>query len=154
MTTARKIESNRNNARASTGPNTAQGKARTARNACRHALSVSIFNDPERSTEIDNLAFKITGKGAEPDIVELARNIARAQIDLARVHQAQQDLLSREINNPEFRPKKFAYVLSDLSAQLIVLDRYERRALSKRKFAIRAFDLAACKSSEPTLPSI
>ncbi len=37
-------------------------------------------------------------------------------------------------------PSKFATVLSKETKQLLALDRYERRALSRRKFAVRAFD--------------
>lgn len=44
-------------------------------------------------------------------------------------------------------PGKFATTLADLSVRLLALDRYERRALSRRKRAIRAFD-AFCASAE------
>jgi hypothetical protein len=186
MTNQRKITANQINARASTGPKSELGKSRATRNSRRHGLSISIFSDPNRSAEIDNLAFRISGQGAQPDVIELARDIARAQIDLARIRQARHDLLAGELDDPEFRPKeffkntdvvvkgsgllraygpndrvlhwkklqgahKFVYILSDLSHQLLAIDRYEQRVLSRRKSAIRAFECAKWETMNSTL---
>jgi hypothetical protein len=46
------------------------------------------------------------------------------------------------LNSKPEGPYKFATILADKTHQLLALDRYERRALSRRKFAIRAFDAA------------
>jgi hypothetical protein len=46
------------------------------------------------------------------------------------------------LNSKPEGPYKFAAILADKTRQLLALDRYERRALSRRKFAIRAFDAA------------
>ena len=185
MTSARKLNANRANARASTGPRTAAGKKRATRNALRHGLSLSALGNPTLSAEAANLAREIAGEGATPDILELARWVAEAQIDLIRIRQARHDLLSRDLNDPEFRPhkyskdvdamishlrrfgpdvplppleaqyadwkpqgaEKFAHILSDLTPKLLAMDRYERRALSRRKFAIRALNTARAKTT-------
>ena len=44
-------------------------------------------------------------------------------------------------------PQKLAVILSQEIQELSVMERYERRAFSRRKFAIRAFDLAKCRCS-------
>jgi hypothetical protein len=84
LTSDRKTSSNRKNARASTGPKAAQARARAARNALRHALSVS-YSDPALSEEVEVLAREIAGTEANAEIQELAHQIAEAQIDLRRV---------------------------------------------------------------------
>lgn len=186
MSTARQRKANRRNANASTGPRTAKGQARSAQNARRHGLSVAVLADPVVSREVQDWARVIAGDAAGPEGMLIAHKIAEAQIDLVRVRKARQDLLARNLNNPNYRSpvddplkairevemffktvdrihagaditidevenfKKFskrsdrkenlAVILLDHHKQLARLDRYERRALSRRNTAMRAFD--------------
>ena len=124
-----RAQTNRANARASTGPRTREGKASVARNARKHGLSLPVLHDPALSREVESLARAIAQ--ADPPRYELACRVAEAQIDILRVRRARHDILSGAVVDPD-AVKTFA-----------AMDRYERRALSRRKFAIREFDAAA-----------
>jgi len=45
-------------------------------------------------------------------------------------------------------PQKSATIVSQEAKRLVAMDRYERRALSRRKFAIREFDAARRRDQE------
>ena len=187
MTSDRQQRANRANAKSSTGPKTAAGKARAAQNAFRHGLNVSVRSDPLLA-EIEAMARKISGPYGDAESMEGARRIAEAQFDLNRVRNRRRLLIRQFLVDPYFVPRhirrlqlwglhlalgarfrvlpieahkievhkikelfspmppeseeKLATILRQKTSELAALDRYERRALSRRKAAIRNFDAA------------
>jgi hypothetical protein len=97
LTSDHKIKANRGNARASTGPQTAQGRARAARNSVHHGLSVPISYDPALLEEVEALAREIAGINADAKIQEVARRVAEAQADLRRVRYARHQALTNSL---------------------------------------------------------
>jgi hypothetical protein len=95
LTSDRRQRANRANAKASTGPKTAAGKARAAQNAFRHGLNVPVLSDPLFAPEVEAMARKICGPDTDAATLEWARRIAEAQIDLNRVRASRRRLLTR-----------------------------------------------------------
>ena len=102
MTSERQRQANRANAQSSTGPKTAKGKKRSAVNARRHGLNVSVLHDPLLAKEVEALARRLAGPTASPEILFCARRVAEAQIDLQRVRACRHRHIEQALADPKF----------------------------------------------------
>ena len=183
MTSEKQQRANQVNAKASRGPQTKTGKARSAQNALRHGLSIPVCKEPSLSIQAEEIALKLAGPDPDETLLDRARAVGATQFDLIRVRARRNALLAQLLADPEYRPlsaykiqarrmrstervhrilrrfsnlgdikplielkplkdnEKFATIVEDRTRELAALDRYERRAISKRKSAIRAFEL-------------
>ncbi len=144
MRGARRAYANRVNGARSKGPKTPEGKARQSSSVRRHGLSLPVLHDPTLSAEVEDAACKIAKPllGVEPvgRERESACHIAEATIDLRRIREAKLPLIAALQADPRN---------SAVLKRLLRLDRYERRATSRRKFAIREFCLIGLAAARP-----
>lgn len=183
MPSERQIEANRRNARSSTGPRSDSGKKRASQNAFRHGLTQRI-SGAAFDHAVETLARQIAGDTENKITIELARDAAEAELELARVRQVKVALIERVAAFGRFDvPKRFAspkdeaawimlhyfgatlwkgrpkFAVDPLPAMpleepqrtaeamrralpdLLKLQRYEARAVTRRDRAIRAIAL-------------
>ena len=95
MATERQIAANRRNAVKSTGPRSSAGKRRARRNSYRHGLSVGAAERPGCAEHVERLARKIAGAGADAMVLEQARSVAEAQLDLTQIRRTRASLIQR-----------------------------------------------------------
>lgn len=131
MVSDKQIAANRRNAKKSTGPTTESGKRRSRRNAVRHGLAICADRDPLLRGDVERLAQIISSARNEPQITWLAHDAAVAQIDLLRIRK-----IRASIFEAFYRSDQSAKNVEQLHEQLKKLDRYERRAFSRRQRAL------------------
>jgi hypothetical protein len=134
MTTDRQIAANRRNAKQSIGPRSKTGREASRRNALRHGLAIDIGTDPAFHDDIEKLAKVLSFSSGAKNVTEVARDAARAELDLLRIRRIRAALFETHNSAGQAIPDR----LPELNDKLAKLEYYERRAFSRRKRALRA----------------
>jgi hypothetical protein len=148
MTSESKIAANRRNSRRSSGPRTHTGKLKVSRNALRHGLAPATLRDSGIAAEVDRLATAIGGENADAAQGEQALIIAESELTLLRVRAVRTSIFEQMLlatgaadaqePSEQLLGRLHAGVIgSSHFEQLRRLERYERRAFSRRQGAIR-----------------
>ena len=140
MATDRQIAANRRNGSLGRGPKTSAGKARSSRNALKHGLSIPVKRDKTLRRQIAVLA-RILAQSEAGNVFGQARAAAEAELELVRARAVMEAVLTRagiagitaEWNGGPEQGTALIHVLPKLQK----LERYERRAFSKRRRALR-----------------
>jgi len=127
ITTAHQLAANRANARKSTGPRTAAGKARSRGNARRHGFAARALGARGADPAFGRIVAALCAADGDPLLREQAVIIADAQLQIQRIRMARVTLG----DDPAGGANGIAEIMS--------LDRYERRALSRRRRAIARY---------------
>jgi hypothetical protein len=130
MASARQIAANRRNAQKSTGPTSKAGRRRSAKNALRHGLA-SI--DSPCAREIEELAHLLSREASQADPTFASFDAAHAQMTLVQVKKVKAAIFDRF-----FKSDRTIADALQLNAELKKIERYEKRAFSRRKRAIQA----------------
>jgi hypothetical protein len=135
MASDRKVSANQRNAAKSTGPKSVAGKRRSRRNALSHGLAIPATADPALNDDISALARVIALASGKNDVTESSRVAAEAQVDILRIGKVRTSIYERLSRNPLQEADH-----AKLSKYLTSLERYERRAFSRRKRALRELE--------------
>ena len=137
MATAKQIAANRCNGLLGRGPKTSAGKARSSRNALKHGLSIPVNRDRTLGRQIEVLARILAQEAGY--VFGQARAAAEAELELARARAALETILTRAAITAERNggPEQGAALIHVLP-ELQKLERYERRAFSRQRRALRA----------------
>lgn len=123
MASEGQIAANRRNACKSTGPRSGAGKNRSSRNAYRYGLTLSITSSAAYAKQLDKLVRKIIGDTADAILLERARAIAQAELELARVRRVKVALIERASAFGELDPPQPFRSVTQIIRLLNAIDR-------------------------------
>src|SRR5262249_34770348 len=104
-------------------PHSGAGKKRASRNAYRHGLTLSITSTAAYAKQLAKLAREIAGDSKDAIVLERARTIAQAELDLARVRRAKVALIERASAFGELDPPQAFSTVTEIRRFFNALDR-------------------------------
>jgi hypothetical protein len=145
MISKRKITANRQNAAHSTGPRTDHGKARARNNAYKHGLAASVLADAALAQDVERVERALSTVGNELYNELATHNLARRALDLLRIRRVRAQMIDAGLGaranllhqrqsqrNDELSLEvAFVTAMTNVLAQMQLLERYERRAFSR-----------------------
>ena len=131
LATDKQIIANQLNAKKSTGPRTKAGKGRVSKNAVKHGLAAVAADEETNAIAERLLADLFAGQDRSLIARERALEIAELQSLVIRARAAKAELLNNASDEPS---------LGELLDQYRRIDRYEHRALSRKKTLLRGLN--------------
>ena len=131
MASKRQLAANRRNAKKSRGPTSDAGKRRSRENALRHGLAISVDRNPLLRADVERMAQIFSRARNEQSITLTTQDAAEAEIDLLRISKIRVSIFEAFHTSA-----KSLQDLTRLNDDLKNLDRYERRAFSRRRRAL------------------
>jgi hypothetical protein len=117
MPSDRQLAANRANARKSSGPRSASGKKRAARNALKHGLNTPM-SGAAFAREVEALARQIVDHAEDPLQMAVARDAAEAQLELARVQRVGVAMIERIAALGRLEKRKLFRTIKDETAYM------------------------------------
>jgi hypothetical protein len=139
MAPPQKTVANPRNAHYRAGPRTAKGKARSSHNALQHGLAARLPWTGATGRDIECLASVIAGPNPDACRLHFARIAAEAELELRRVRAVRLSWLAATMP-ADVGASHLGHQTQVPAARLpnlLRLDRYEQRALSRRNRALR-----------------